>query len=129
MPVGYCRAVLGVSVDRRRVVPVIALTSGNVPEEIGRIIWSLSERGIEMTFVVAPVGERRIPVDADEIDIRVSPERIEMKVNIAGSVLGMMTEILGPVGGIGDVGAGADDRPDVACKALQFAHSRISARG
>ena len=38
------------------------------------------------------------------------PQRVEVEIHIAGAVSRLMAEILGPVGGVGDLGAGPEHR-------------------
>jgi hypothetical protein len=53
---------------------------------------------------VAPVRQRHVVVDPDEIDLRIGPERIEVEEHVARAVAGLVPEILAPVGGIADLG-------------------------
>ena len=62
---------------------------------------------------VAPVGERPVDVDADGVDGGGGPERVEVEVDVAGAVGRLVAEVLRPVGGVGDLGAGAEDGFDV----------------
>jgi hypothetical protein len=55
---------------------------------------------IGMIETVAPVRQRQIVVDADEVDIGVRPERVEVEIDVATAVLRMVAEVFRPVGGI-----------------------------
>ena len=63
---------------------------------------------IKVCGTVAPVGEREIIVDADEVDGGRSPQRIEMEENIARAIGRLVAEIFAPVGGVGDLRFGQD---------------------
>lgn len=65
----------------------------------------LALESIGMVEPVAPVRQRHVVVDADEIDIRVRPERIEVEEYVPCSIARLVTEILRPVGGVADLGA------------------------
>ncbi len=92
-----------------RIIPVIRLPTRNLRCQIGRIIRRrISCQRIEMIAPVAPIPQRRIPVDADEIDIRTRPERIQRKQDIARSVPRHIGAILGPVCPIGNLRARKD---------------------
>jgi hypothetical protein len=58
---------------------------------------------------VAPVRQRHVVVDADEIDLRIGPERIEVEEHVARAVARLVPEILRPVGGIADRRARPED--------------------
>ena len=62
-----------------------------------------------MGVTVAPVGERPVDVDADGVDVGRRPQRVEVEVDVAGAVGGLVAEVLRPVGGVGDLGGGAED--------------------
>ena len=62
-----------------------------------------------MGVAVAPVGERPVDVDADGVDGGRGPQRVEVEVDVARAVGGLVAEILRPVGGVGDLGAGGGD--------------------
>ena len=80
-----------------------------------------------MIAAVAPVRERHVIVDADEIDLRVGPERIEVEVDVAGAVVRVVPEIFRPVGGIADLRAGPEDAPAVGGEIAQLLDRRIAA--
>jgi hypothetical protein len=58
-----------------------------------------------MGVAVAPVGERPVDVNAHGVDGGRGPQRVEVEVDVAGAVGGLMAEVLRPVGGLGDAGA------------------------
>jgi hypothetical protein len=53
-----------------------------------------------MLKAIAPIGEWHVVVDANEIDVAVCPERIEMEEHVARAVAGLVPEIFRPIGGI-----------------------------
>ena len=59
--------------------------------------------------LVAPVRQRRIVVDPDEVDVGRRPERIEMEVDVAAAVGRMMAEIFTPVGAVGNARTSPQD--------------------
>ena len=80
-----------------------------------------------MARAVAPVGERPVDVDADDVDVGGGPQRVEVEVDVAGAVGRLMAEVLGPVGGVGDLGAGAEDGFDVGGEVDERGDERIGA--
>ena len=88
----------------RVIKPVIALAALDVGLEVVKVVDAVPVLPVQMTGRVAPIGERHVIVDADEVDVRIGPKRIEMKPDIVGSVLGMIAEILGPIRRIADLG-------------------------
>jgi hypothetical protein len=60
--------------------------------------------GIGMIGPVAPVAQRHVIVDRDEIDLVIGPERVEVEIDIPRPVLRMIAEIFGPVRGIAELG-------------------------
>jgi len=58
----------------------------------------------------APVGDRHVIVDPDEIDIRAGPERIEMEIDIVRAVVGPEVRVFAPVRGVADLASGPHDR-------------------
>jgi hypothetical protein len=74
---------------------------------------------IGMVEAVAPVGERHVVVDADEIDVGVRPERVEVEEHVAAAVARLVAEVFRPVGGVADLGARPEDRRTSAASALK----------
>ena len=74
---------------------------------------------------VAPVGERHVVVDPDEIDLRIGPERIEVEEHVARAVARLVPEILRPVGGIADLRPGPEDRAHIREQIPIGLHRRI----
>ena len=108
--VGDGGADLAGAVGRRGVVPVVALAGDEVPGEVGEVVdGGGAGQAVGVGIAVAPVGERPVHVDADGVDGGRGPQRVEVEVDVAGAVGGLVAEILGPVGGVGDLGAGGSD--------------------
>ena len=80
-----------------------------------------------MIKAVAPVGQRHVVVDADEIDVGICPEWIEMEIHVAAAIAGMMAEILRPIGGIADLGPSAEDRAHGRREAFERGDGGIAA--
>ena len=85
--------------------PVEAFAARDVPLQIGPVV----DRGpaldrVDMLEPVAPVGKRHVIVDADEIDLRVGPEWVEVEVDVARSVARLVPEVFRPVSGVSDLG-------------------------
>jgi hypothetical protein len=76
---------------------------------------------------VAPVRQRHVVVDADEIDLRIGPERIEVEEHVAAAVARLVAEILRPVGGVADLRAGPEDRAHIREQIPIGLHRRIGA--
>ena len=81
--VGDRRPQLRLAVGGAGVVPVVALAALDVAAQVVEIGDRVRARSVEMIEPVAPVGERHVVVDADEVDLRVGPERIEMEEDVA----------------------------------------------
>ena len=45
-----------------------------------------------MVEAVAPVGQRQVVVNADEVDVGVRPEGIEVEIDVATAVLRMIAD-------------------------------------
>src|SRR5437660_5663366 len=78
---------LRVAIGPARIIPVIAFAAGDPAAQVVAIIDRIdSGKPVEMLRAVAPVGDRHVVVDADEIDMRRSPQRVEMEEAVAGAV-------------------------------------------
>ncbi len=80
-----------------RVVPVVGVAAAQVSGEIIEIVDRARDLPVEMRGAVAPVGERRVVVDADDVDRRRRPQRIERKAHFARATIHHMRAVLGPV--------------------------------
>lgn len=80
-----------------------------------------------MVEAVAPVRQRHVVVDADEIDVGIGPERVEVEEHVAAAVARLMPEILGPVGRIAYLGARPEDGLHIRRQRLEGGHGRIDA--
>ena len=110
------------------IIPVIGLTTDHPGPQIVRVSGPLKARqGIEMLIPVTPVGQWRIPVHRDEIDVRAGPERIqrEQKIGSAGRRPG---SILRPVGGVRQLDTGAQNGPHLRGQLFQRLDKRKAAR-
>ena len=68
-------------------------------------------------MAVAPVRQWRIHVDADEVDVPVRPERIEVEGE--GAAAHVVTAIFGPVGGVGNLRVRPENGAHIARKRPQ----------
>ena len=110
-PVGDRRAGLRVARGVIGVVPVVAFAAAQIAGEIADVDRSCrSSARSRCAGAVAPVGERRVVVDADGIDRGRRPQRIERKAHFVRAGIDDMRAVFGPVGAIGDDRAAADDR-------------------
>jgi hypothetical protein len=82
---------------------------------------------VEMLEPVAPVRQRHVVVDPDEIDLRIGPERIEVEEHVARTVARLVPEILRPVGRIADLRPGPEDRAHIREQIPIGLHRRIGA--
>ena len=71
-----------------------------------------------MIRLVAPIRKRHVIVDSHEIDLVIGPQRIEVQIPVAGTVLRLETEIFRPIGGIADLGLWQQG-PDFRCEGTQ----------
>jgi hypothetical protein len=126
--VGDGRAHLVVAVGGAGVVPVVALAGDEVAAQVVEVVGR-GDAGcaVEVVGAVAPVGERPVDVDADGVDVGRGPQRVEVEIDVAGAVGGLVAEVLGPVGGVGDFGARAEHRLDVGGERHEAGHERIGA--
>ncbi|MBN9009901.1 MAG: AAA family ATPase, partial [Rhizobiales bacterium] len=116
--VGDRRARLGVAVGVAGVEPVEILTALDVRLQIGPLIDRGGRQRIEMGRV-PPVGERHVEVDADKIDVRVCPERVEVEEEVAAAVVRLVAAVVRPVGGVADLHARAEDGLGVVGEVLE----------
>ena len=107
--VGDRQALLRVATRGIGVVPVEALAARDVRLQVVEAV-DRSRHGIRVAGAVAPVRERHVVVDADEVDRRRGPERIEVVEHVPRSVGRLVPEILRPVGRIADPGSRQDRR-------------------
>jgi hypothetical protein len=77
---------------------------------------------------VAPVRQRHVVVDPDEIDLRIGPERIEVEEHVAAAVARLVPEVLRPVGGVADLRSGPEDRAHIREQIPIGLHRRIGGR-
>ena len=104
--VGDRSARLGGPCGIRSIKPVEILATLDIGLKIGGVVnTGPAAQRIEMRGTIPPVGKRQIIVDADEADVGISPERIEVKIEIAGAIARLLAEVFRPVGGIADLGA------------------------
>jgi hypothetical protein len=69
--------------------PVEALAARDVGLQVAAVMdRGPALEGIGMIEAVAPVGERHVVVDADEIDVGVRPERVEVEIDVAAAIPG-----------------------------------------
>jgi hypothetical protein len=70
-----------------RVEPVDALAAGDVALQVAAVVDRRRARnGVGMLVAVAPVRERHVVVDADEVGLLVRPERVEVEEDVARAV-------------------------------------------
>ena len=63
------------------------------------------ERCVCVGVAVAPIAQRRIPLDPHRIDIHIRPQRIEVKESIVRAVLRLMAKIFRPIRGVSQLRA------------------------
>ncbi len=99
------RANLRLAMGGIGIIPVIPFAPRDLRFQIaGRV--DPAPMGIQMLLALTPVGQRHVVVDADEVDIRIGPKRVEVKERLATA--GVIAVIFRPVGGIADL----DRRPE-----------------
>lgn len=81
---------------------------------------------VEVIESVAPVRERQVIVDADEIDVPVRPERIEMEIHVTAAIAWLMTKIFRPIGGVADLCRGSENGPDIGGQCPKRRDRRIA---
>ena len=73
------------------VVPVIALAAADIGAQVIDIV-DVAPMRVEVRLALAPVRQRHVVVDADEIDVLVAPQRVQVEHRLAPAR--MMAEIL-----------------------------------
>ena len=125
---GDGRPALRVAIRARPIGPVVPLAAFHIgAHPTAQIAWVVAGFEIQ-TPRVAPIGKRREVGDADEIDIRIRPQRIEIEVHVAAAVVGTMTIPLAPVRFVTDFDCGIQQRRHVGRQGLQALDERIARR-
>jgi hypothetical protein len=65
---------------------------------LGTVVDRRRQYGIDIVKPLAPVRQRHVIIDADEIDVGVRPERVEVEEHIAAAVGGVVPKVFRPVG-------------------------------
>ena len=76
----------------RPVKPIVVLAAKDIALQIAQIIDRPPAR-IGVVIPVAPVAQRKIIVDADKIDVRIRPKRVEVEQHVPRSILRVVSEI------------------------------------
>ena len=79
-----------------------------------------------MIVTIAPIGNRHVVIDADKIDIGISPQRVEMEIPVVASVLRLIPKIFGPVRRIADLGGAPQQCPRFSGQRSQGRNCRKS---
>ena len=120
--VGDRGADAGVAVRGRGVIPVEPLAGGDGgPHGAGIVMGGHAVRIAARVgrVRIAPVGERHVVVDADRVDLGRRPQRVQMVVDVARAVGGVIAEIFGPVGAVGQPAARPQERADIGGEPAQ----------
>ena len=105
----------------RVVEPVIALAAFDIGAQIGGVVDRVPRR-VGMITPLAPIRQRHVVVDPDEVDIAIGPKRIKVKEPVSAAVDWLIAEVFGPVRRIADFDMGPEDRPDLSRQRAQGAH-------
>ena len=70
------------------------------------------------------IGQGRVPVDADEVDVRIGPQRVQVEPDVASGRL--MTEPLGPVRRVGDGAVRPEHVAALPGERPQLLHGRVA---
>ena len=79
-----------------------------------------------MVGAISPVGDRRVEIDADRVDRRVRPQRIEREAHL-GATVAHMGAVFGPIGRVGDLRRRAEHGAHVGGKRAELRDRRIDA--
>ena len=112
-----------------RVIKIISLSAAEIAGEVDGIVGRARKRPVKVGGAVAPVCERCVVVDADHVDRRRSPQRIERKAHFVRIRRDDVGAVFGPIGAVGHKRAAPHDRLHVGGKLRQPRHRRIDARG
>ncbi len=110
------------------VVPVESLAGALATPQIGGVLLRTRLSRVEMARPVAPVADRRVPVDPDRVDLGRGPERIERKAHLLPASQDMRA-VLGPVRGVGETDGGTEHGPHLRGQRAERRHEWIDARG
>lgn len=58
-----------------------------------------------MVSPIAPIRQRHVIIDTDEIDVVIRPQWVQMEIPVITAVLRLVPEIFAPVSGIADLGS------------------------
>ena len=81
--VGDGRAHLRGGVRLAGVVPLEPLAPRDSRFQILEVVGRRRQQSVEVILALAPVRQRKVVVDADEVAVRIGPERIEMEAQLA----------------------------------------------
>ena len=78
------RAKLIVAIFDGRIIPIVAFAALYVAAQIITIVdRARSRKEVEMCLTIAPIGKRPVNINADCVDRRRRPQRVEMEINVA----------------------------------------------
>ena len=100
--VGDRRACLRAPIGRARVVPVEGLPAGDAGAQVVEVIGAARLGKVGVVRAVSPVADRRVEIDADRVDRRVRPQRVEREAHL-GAAVAHMGAVFGPIGRVGDL--------------------------
>ena len=123
--VGDRRADLRIAIRIRGIEPVIALAPRDIRQQVIGTVDPPPMR-VQMVGPIAPVRQRHVIVDADEIDIVIGPKRVEVKEQL--SISGVVAEIFRPDRRITDLDRGPQDGAHISRQLPQTRHGGIAAR-
>ncbi|SUZ34100.1 hypothetical protein ROE7235_03882 [Roseibaca ekhonensis] len=102
------------AIRRAGIEPVEALAARDVSLQVGAVVDRGPALGrVRMLEPVAPVRQRHVVVDPDEIDLRIGPERIEVEEHVAAAVAWLVSEVFRPVGSIAEAHTRPEDRAHI----------------
>ncbi len=122
------RAGLGRAIRVARVEPVVILAALDVGGQVGLVVdrdGTSDGIGVAVGRPVAPVADWQVVVDADEVDVRVGPQRVHVEDHVVRPVAWPVRVIFRPIRRVAHPARGADDRLDLGGQVPQGLHGRI----
>src|SRR6056297_4234252 len=112
---------LGFAVGGSGIEPIVAFAALDIGAQIIEAV-DRPPGDIFMVLAIPPIGQGHVIVDTDEIDVRIRPERVEMKIEVTRPVLRMIPEIFRPIRRVANLHHGTEEQTTFRCKGFQLRH-------
>ena len=106
--------------------PVEMLAPRHLHRQIGWVIRPRIGHRIQPAVPRAPVAQRRVPVDANIIEVIIGPQRVQMEPHVARPIIRPVSGILRPIRRIGQAHRRPNDRPTLRQQIPEGRNGRIA---